>query len=110
MVKKFVVKEIENKTSKNKKVSWKTIRVGGKDNKTKLSYQDVETYYNRLLNMGYDSSQINIGVMGTEYRTMKGYNEDDLPDWDNDEYYRDRVKTPTKFNSYFFCDFMLRQN
>lgn len=108
MVKKFVVKEIENKTSKNKKVSWKTIRVGGKDKQTMLKYQDVEKYYNKLINMGYDANQINVSVMGTEFRTMKGYNDDDLPPWDSDDYYKDRVKTPTKFNRYYFVDFMLR--
>ena len=108
MVKKFKVVEIENKTSKNKKVSWKTIRVGEKDAKTKMKWKEVDKYYNKLIETGYTSEQISIAVMGVDYKTLKAFEDDDLKPWDDEEYYKDKVKYPTKFNEYFFVDFMIK--
>ena len=106
--KNFTFEKFEPKQTKNKMIIRQTIRV--KRNNGKMTYADVETYYNDLIKkLKLDSDKIAIGGMTEKFYTIKGFDDEDLKPWDDDEYYQDRAKDGKKFNEFEFVDFMIEK-
>lgn len=106
--KNFMFEVFEPKGTKTKSIIRQTIRV--RRNKGEMTYADVKNYYNDLVKkLKLDTEKIAIGGMTEKYYTIKGFNDDDLKPWDDDEYYRDRAKNSKKFNQYEFVDFMIEK-
>ena len=104
----FEINEIMNNATKNKKIVSKTIRIKSK-NKDLITYDEIRSFMNSLVRKGMNISKISIGGMNADkYYTMKGFADEDLKPWDDDDYYKDRVKDTGKFDKYFFVDFNIR--
>ncbi len=100
--------EIKNKSTKNKLIVSKTIRIKAK-NKDLITYDEIRAFLNSLVKKGMNASKISIGGMNADkFYTMKTFDEDELKPWDDDDYYKDRVKDTTKFDKFMFVDFNIR--
>jgi len=106
--KNFKFQVFEPKQTKNKGIIRQTIRV--RRNTGNMTYADVKTYFDDLIKkLKIDSDKIAIGGMTEKYYTIKGFADDDLKPWDDDEYYQDRAKDGKKFNEFEFVDFMIEK-
>lgn len=106
MVKKYVFTKLNEENLKN--LTMKTIRVtrGGKKKKT-FTEKDIGELYEQLKEQGYKPNDININVMGiTNDFTIKYFNNDSL--YDTDDYYRDKVRDESKFDSYDYADVTIK--
>lgn len=106
--KNFKFEVFNPKQTKNKSIIRQTIRV--RRHNGNMTYADVKTYFDDLVKkLKIDSDKIAIGGMTEKYYTIKGFADDDLKPWDDDEYYQDRAKDGKKFNEYEFVDFMIEK-
>jgi len=104
---KFEVVELQNNASKNDKLKRRVIRVKAKNNK-QMTYDEIREYYDAITKK-YNPNKVSISGMGQDkYLTMKGFDEDELKPWDDDDYYTDRAKDAEKFDKFFFVDFTFK--
>ncbi len=104
--KNFTFEKFEPKQTKNKSIVKYTMRLRRK--KGEITFADVRHYYDRMITkMGIEPEDIIIGAMTDKYLTMKSKYDDDLKEWDDEDYYKDRGSTTKKYNSYDFVDFTI---
>jgi hypothetical protein len=102
----YTMKELQNKKHKN--VSHKIIRIQPAGKKKHFTEKDIEKMYKELKDSGIRANDISINVMGLERNlTLKAYNNDSF--YDMDEYYRDKVEDPSKFDHYDYLDITIKK-
>jgi Mn-dependent DtxR family transcriptional regulator len=102
----YSMTQLNNK--KHKYVNYKTIRFTPSGKKKGFSTDDVRQIYDKLKSEGFKQSDISINVMGLEHSmTLKRYDSDQF--YDMDEYYRDKVFDPEKFDHYDYIDFTIKK-
>ena len=107
MVKKYIFTKL-GEPQELKNLTMKTIRVtrGGGKKKT-FNEKDIEELYDQLKGQGYKPNDININVMGiTNDFTIKYFNSDAF--YDTNDYYKDKVRDPNKFDSYDYADITIK--
>lgn len=105
--KNFTFETFEPKETKNKKIVRKTIRI--KRNEGKLTYADLKLLYEDILKkQKVVAEDVAICVMSERYLTIKSFEEDEMKEWDSNEYYQDKAKNTEKFNEYSYCDIIIR--
>ena len=108
MAPKYIQEVIQNKKSKNGKLQRKTIRLKAKNNNP-ITFNEVRTFYNRLIDSGEDATKISMSGMNIDkYLTMKTFEENELKPFDEDDYYGNRTNNPAKYETFFYCDFYLK--
>jgi hypothetical protein len=100
----------------SKKFGEKTIRLTPTKGKT-ISFKDIKEFYKQLINTNeFDIENIIIKGMSPDKETLLGVGHglttikklmDDIKDFDEDEYYADKAKDTTKFENFFWCDFII---
>ena len=80
----------------NKRVA-KITRRNGKD----ITYKDTKKMYQKYLDEGVDPHKMYIRVMAHIPLTIKSLNEDDLKDWESEEYFANRVDDLTEVLDHF---------
>jgi hypothetical protein len=109
-MKNFKAKEIRNFVSKNAKVQYKTIRVSSTTDKKPIHWEQAKQYYDLLIKSGLNANKIGVVVKALDSnKTLKSFNDANLKNWDDDEYYADKAKDIDKFNSYFYVDFTIKK-
>jgi len=95
----YEFKEIQrkNNTIKIKEIFIKKI------NNTMMKYADIKKLYDATLNKGYKPNQIIIkgANIDSNYKTLKARDEENLKNWDEDEYYEGKVINKEKFDSFY---------
>ena len=101
--------QIQKKQNKSKSLLYKTVEITNNNNN--ISYKTIKTMYNRLLDEGYDKNKIYVKVLNpqryftvkpkseNDYMTIKGMRDEFEDTLDN--YYKNRVKDPSKFTNNF---------
>jgi hypothetical protein len=107
----------------NKTLGSKTIRIKPKKKGDTMSFKDIKKFYKIMMKkqaLNPDEIQI-VGLSPDKMRllktedikkghiTIKNMN-DDIKDYDEDEYYRDIAQDPIKFEELFFVDFIIIPN
>ena len=74
-----------------------------------MTYADVKLFFEKI-KKEHKIEEENIAVCGMteKYLTMKSFEEDELKEWDSEEYYQDRAKDTKKFNQYDFIDIIIK--
>jgi len=80
----------ENSTTKNGLISKKVITITKKNSKKHVSYEEIKQIYDHIIEKT-DPKDIYIQVMAHRELTLKSLGETDFKDWDNEEYYSNRV-------------------
>jgi hypothetical protein len=105
---KITVEEIANRRTENNQLQRKTIRIKAKNN-NKITFHDIRRFYDKLIDDGQDPNMLSVTAMFNDsIKTIKTFNEDDLKNYDDDDYYKDRAADHTKFDSFFFVDFYFK--
>jgi hypothetical protein len=111
-MRKFDIQIIENKRTKNDKIVRKTIRFKAKNNK-KMKFSEVRQYFNYLVNEQHiNPHHILILGMSDMFRTLKAFDDDDVKEYDDADYFEDKPqKEEVKdvLNNFFFVDFVLKK-
>ncbi len=97
-----IVEEGANKNMKRKNIRVK-LKTGD------IKYKQIREIYSIIIASGIDASKVSIAGMGpANYYTFKSWVENDLKDFDEEDYFKNRVKDASKFDGFKFCDFRLR--
>jgi len=89
---------ISTKTNKSKSLLYKSVNIT--NDGRNISYKTINKFYKHLLDEGWDKNKIYIKVMNPHHAfTIKGF-DDDMFDT-LDQYYRNKVKDPSKFTNHF---------
>ncbi len=81
------------KTTKNGNIKQSVVTVTRKKANTKVSFKEVRKLYDYLIKeKKVNPEDVYIQVMTNRELTLKALNDDDLKDWDDEEYYENRVK------------------
>jgi hypothetical protein len=102
--------------NENKKLKSQTIRLTPIKGET-LDFEDIKNFYKTLIKKKiHKSDEIQIVGMSPDkmrflgdnkgHTTIKNMN-DDIKDFDLDEYYEDKAKDIAKFDKFYFCDFII---
>jgi hypothetical protein len=99
-----------------KKFGEKTIRLTPSKDKT-ISFKDIKEFYKTLIKVkDFNIENIIIKGMSPDKETLLGVGKgittiknlmDDIKDFDEDEYYADKAKDTTKFENFFWVDFII---
>ena len=106
MSKNYEIKNFDN--MKKGSILRKTVRIQPKGN-AKLNYKDVKALYNRV-SQKRDPDDIHIvckTIDGTHV-TLKTFDEDDIKEWDDPEYFKNKVKDTSKFFDFHYVDFYIK--
>jgi len=85
-----------------KGINMKEIKIQ-KKNKTMMKYADIKKIYDGFLHKGYNPNKLIIkgANIDNNYKTLKGQYEDNLKNWDDDDYYEGKVVNKEKFDSFY---------
>ena len=100
----------EKKNISKGKYNLKGTRMAPKQDK-KLGINDVRKLFNGLVNTkGINKNRISIFVKTIDgrYLNIKSYKDDNIKDWDDEEYLRNKVKDNIKFGNFEFVDFYVK--
>ncbi len=102
--KNFIIENKPVKKTKNEAIMSKTLRIKRKQNELS-TYADIKTIYDSIIeSKKFEAGHISIGVMtDSGYLTIKSFGEEDLKQWDDEDYYRDKALSE-RFNEYQFFD------
>ena len=95
----FEFKQIprKNNTSKIKEI------MITKKNKTMMKYADIKKVYDGYVSRGFDPKKLVIkgANIDNKFKTLKSQYEENLKNWDEDEYYEGKVINKEKFDSFY---------
>ena len=107
MVQNYIVRKLEHKKTENNKVERTQIQIKPKRYK-QMKFANIRQYYNKLIESGYDSKKICVVAMGQDKMiTIKSF-DNDIKDFDDDDYYNDKCIDKSKFDKFFYCNFVLK--
>ena len=104
----FTVKNVDIVSKGKYKLGAKRVRP---KTGNKFQINDIRTLYKALLDdKGIDRHKISISVktIDNRYLTIKSFKDNEIKDWDDVEYLKNKVKDDKKFLDFVYADFYVK--
>lgn len=95
--------------SANGKITNQLITVNSESGKKDLNFQDVRTYYNTLIDQNIDPHKIVVKLFGVEVLTAKSFDDGELRDFDDEDYFEGKVLNPKTYHKFYRIQFIIRK-
>jgi hypothetical protein len=97
---KLNIETLQNVVSKNGKIKKRVMKFERKDGKD-ITYAFTQDIYDTFLKQGIKAENIYVQVMANRELTLKSLGETEFKDWDNEEYYMNRIDDTSEFLNNF---------
>ena len=110
MGKKFNITQKKGKTKGKYNEEVINITPKGQTTKPLMTMNDLKKFYDKMASSGIKSRNIIVKIEGkTGFHTIKGQGDKSIREYDDEEYWKDKVKNPEEFTNFYFAQIIIRK-